>query len=146
MPNEDTHLWALEKCRKFVMSCPNLILVTDHEPLKGLFGDRELSKIHPHPIIQVKGENSRVQIHHLALPWEVAQSLWRRLSQPSNHLAGTHKCIPWWTLSVKHHRVWRHGQLGLINNPTGNIRGKRQHSTHITRHYPWGWTQRPAIQ
>ena len=37
--------WALKKCRLFIMGCPNLIVVTDHEPLKGLFGDRDLSKI-----------------------------------------------------------------------------------------------------
>ena len=37
--------WAFEKCRIFVMGCPNLIVVTDHESLKGLFGDRDLSKI-----------------------------------------------------------------------------------------------------
>ena len=37
--------WALEKCHMFVMSCPNLIVVTDHKPLKGLLRDRDLSKI-----------------------------------------------------------------------------------------------------
>ena len=26
--------WTLEKCCMFVMGCPNLIVVTDHEPLK----------------------------------------------------------------------------------------------------------------
>ena len=26
--------WALKKCRIFVMGCPNLIVVTDHESLK----------------------------------------------------------------------------------------------------------------
>ena len=40
--------WVLEKCCMFVMGCPNIIVVTDHEPLKGLFGDRDLSKI-PNP-------------------------------------------------------------------------------------------------
>ena len=40
--------WALEKCRIFKMGCLNFIVVTDHEPLKGLFGDRDLSKI-PNP-------------------------------------------------------------------------------------------------
>ena len=40
--------WALEKCRIFVMGCLNLIVVTDHEPLKGLFRDTDLSKI-PNP-------------------------------------------------------------------------------------------------
>ena len=40
--------WVLEKCRMLVMGSPNVIVVTDHEPLKGLFGDRDLSKI-PNP-------------------------------------------------------------------------------------------------
>ena len=31
--------WALEKCRMFIVDCPNIIVVTNHEPLKGLFGD-----------------------------------------------------------------------------------------------------------
>ena len=39
--------WALKKCRMIVMGCPNLRVITDHEPLKGLFGDRDLSKIPP---------------------------------------------------------------------------------------------------
>ena len=34
--------WALEKCRMFIMSSPNVIVVTDYEPLKGLFGDQDL--------------------------------------------------------------------------------------------------------
>ena len=38
--------WALEKCRMFILGCPNVIVVTDHKPLKGLFGNRDLSKIH----------------------------------------------------------------------------------------------------
>ena len=29
--------WALEKCRMFILGCSNVIVVTDHEPLKGLF-------------------------------------------------------------------------------------------------------------
>ena len=136
--------WALEKCHMFLMFCPNLILVTDHETLKVLLGDRDISN--PTPIIQVKGENSQVQINHSALPWEEAESLCCRLSQPSSHLAGAPKCIPCWTLSVRHHRVWRHGRLGQINNPTSNIRGERQHSANLTWHYSDSWTQGPAIQ
>ena len=37
--------WVLEKCHVFVMGCLNLIVVTDHEPLKNLFGDMDFSKI-----------------------------------------------------------------------------------------------------
>ena len=37
--------WALEKRRMIVMGYPNIIVVTDHEPLKELFGNQDLSKI-----------------------------------------------------------------------------------------------------
>ena len=46
--------WALEKCHMFILGCPNVIEVTDHEPLKGLFGDRDLSKIHNLRLFQLK--------------------------------------------------------------------------------------------
>ena len=36
---------ALEKCHMFIMGCPNIIVVSDYEPLKGLFGDWARSKI-----------------------------------------------------------------------------------------------------
>ena len=41
--------WALEKCRIFMVGCPSVIVVTDHEPLKRLFSNRNLSKIHNPP-------------------------------------------------------------------------------------------------
>ena len=37
--------WALAKCCMFIMGCLNIIVVTDPELLKGLFGDQDLSKI-----------------------------------------------------------------------------------------------------
>ena len=41
--------WSLEKCHLFIIGCPNVIVVTDHQPLTGIFGDRDLSKINnPH--------------------------------------------------------------------------------------------------
>ena len=44
------------------------------------------------------------------------------------------------------HYVWRHGQLGQINNFTSKIRGKWKQSAHLIRHYSCSWTKRPAIQ
>ena len=38
--------WALEKCHIFIMGCPQMIVVTNHQPLTGIFGDRDLSKYH----------------------------------------------------------------------------------------------------
>ena len=37
--------WSLDKCRMLVLGCQDLIVTTDHEPLKGIFGDRDHSKI-----------------------------------------------------------------------------------------------------
>ena len=51
--------WALEKCRIFVMGCPNLIVVTDHESLKELFGDRDLSKIQNLRLFRLKEKTLR---------------------------------------------------------------------------------------
>ena len=64
--------WALEKCRIFVMGFPNLIVVTDHEPLKGLFGYRDLSKI-PNPrLFRLKGKTLRYRytIWHCPGKWQ----------------------------------------------------------------------------
>ena len=63
--------WALEKCRIFVMGFPNLIVVTDHEPLKGLFGYRDLSKI-PNPRLfrlKEKTLKYRYTIQHCPGKW-----------------------------------------------------------------------------
>lgn len=38
-------VWLLEKWHTFFMSCPSIIVVTDHEPIKGLFDNRGPSKI-----------------------------------------------------------------------------------------------------
>ena len=57
------------------MGCPNLIVVTDHEPLKGQFGDRDHSKIPNPPIIQTKRKNPQVQIYHPTLLWEESDDM-----------------------------------------------------------------------
>ena len=42
-------VYALEKCRMFVIGCPNLILVVDHKPLVKIFMDKSLETIsNPH--------------------------------------------------------------------------------------------------
>ena len=65
---------ALEKCRIFVMGCPNFIVVTDHESLKGLFGDRDLGKI-PNPrLFRLKEKTLRCRftIQHCPGKWHKA--------------------------------------------------------------------------
>ena len=63
--------WALEKCRMFVLGCPNVMVVTDHEPLKGLFGDRDLSKIHNPRLFRLKEKTLRYRftMHHCPGRW-----------------------------------------------------------------------------
>ena len=36
---------ALEKCRMFVLMCPNLTIVCDHKPLIRILGDKSLENI-----------------------------------------------------------------------------------------------------
>ena len=38
-------VWCLRKARLFLLGCPNLIVVTDHRPLVGLFKDKALGDI-----------------------------------------------------------------------------------------------------
>ena len=66
--------WALEKSRIFVMGCPNIIVVTDHEPLKGLFGDRDLSKIQNPRLFRLKEKTLRYRftIQHCPGKWHRA--------------------------------------------------------------------------
>ena len=45
---------ALEKFRIFIMGCPNMIVVTEHQPLTGIFGDRDLCKIHNQCLFKLK--------------------------------------------------------------------------------------------
>ena len=53
--------WGLEKCHMFIMGCINIIVITDHELLKGLFGDRDLSKVQNPWLFQLKEKTLRYQ-------------------------------------------------------------------------------------
>ena len=63
--------WALQKCRMFVMGCNNLIVVTDHAPLLGIFWDRDLSKITNPRLFKLKGKTMlfRFSIQHCPGKW-----------------------------------------------------------------------------
>ena len=52
--------WGLEQTRYFTQGCPNLLVVTDHKPLKKIFGDRTLDEI----------SNTRLfRMKQRTLPW-----------------------------------------------------------------------------
>ena len=56
------------------MRCPNLIVVTDLEPLKGLFRDRDLSKISNPQLFRLKEKTLRYRftIQHYPGKWHKA--------------------------------------------------------------------------
>ena len=52
--------WGLEQTKYFTQGCPNLLVITDHKPLKKIFGDRTLDEI----------SNSRLfRLKQRTLPW-----------------------------------------------------------------------------
>lgn len=63
--------WALAKCRMFIMGCPNLVVVTDHAPLLGIFGNRELSKVTNPRLFKIKEKTLlfRFTIQHCPGKW-----------------------------------------------------------------------------
>ena len=63
--------WSLNKCRMFVMNCPNLVVVTDHAPLLGIFGDRDMSKITNPRLLKLKEKTLqyRFSIQHCPGKW-----------------------------------------------------------------------------
>ena len=104
--------WALKKCQIFVMGCPNLIVVTDHEPLKGLFGDRDLSEILNPRIFRLKEKTLRYRftIQHCPRKWHKASDAVSR--NPPAILQALLNGFPTKSLPSRHHGVWRHGRLG----------------------------------
>ena len=46
--------WALEQTRYFTLGCEELIVVTDHKPLVGIFEKKELSQITNPRIFRLK--------------------------------------------------------------------------------------------
>ena len=63
--------WSLDKCRMFVTDCPNLIITTDHRPLLGILGDRDLSKITNPRLLKLKEKTMayRFSIQHCPGKW-----------------------------------------------------------------------------
>ena len=64
----------LENCRMFILGFPNVREVADHEPLKGLFGNRDLSKIHNPRLFRLKEKSLRYRftIQHSPRKWHRA--------------------------------------------------------------------------
>ena len=81
--------WALHKCRMFVAGCQDLIVTTDHQPLTGVFGDRDLSGITNPRLFKLKEKTLqyRFTIQH-------RQGKWHRGSDAmSRHPAAVVKAV-----------------------------------------------------
>ena len=64
---------ALEKCRMFVLGCPNLTVAVDHKPLVKILGDRSLEGIHNPRLFSLKEKSLRYKfaIQHVPGTWHV---------------------------------------------------------------------------
>ena len=63
--------WTLDKCQIFITGCTNVIVVTDHQPLMGIFGDKDLSKIQNPCLFKLKEKSLRhfFTIQHCPGKW-----------------------------------------------------------------------------
>ena len=64
--------WGLEKCGMFVAGCDNLIVATDHQPLLGILGDRNLADIANPRLFKIKQRTLRYRfsIQHTPGRWQ----------------------------------------------------------------------------
>ena len=60
--------YALEKCKMFVLGCPDLTIATDHKPLVNIFNDRALETIHNPRLSQLKEKTLRYSFKVVHVP------------------------------------------------------------------------------
>lgn len=60
--------WCLRKARLFLLGCPNLMVVTDHRPLVGLFKNRSLAEVINPRLFRLKEKTLQLQFTIKYLP------------------------------------------------------------------------------
>ena len=60
--------YALEKCKMFVLGCPDLTIATDHQPLLNILNDRSLETISNPRISQLKQKTLRYSFKIIHVP------------------------------------------------------------------------------
>lgn len=62
---------GIKKCHIIIMGCPNIIVMTNHQPLTEIFEDRDLSKIHNPWLFKLKVKSLRYYfaIQHCPHKW-----------------------------------------------------------------------------
>ena len=80
--------WALEQTRYFTQGCDDLIVVTDHEPIVKLLGDRTLDEIANTRLFRLKQRTLpwNYQIFHLPRKTNFAADAASRHPSPEGHL------------------------------------------------------------
>lgn len=76
---------ALEKCRIFVLGCPQLLIATDHKPLLKIFADRALEDIKNQRLLRLKERSLmyRFQLTHVPGGWHVGPDALSRYPSPT---------------------------------------------------------------
>ncbi len=82
-------VYALEKCRMFILGCPDLTVAVDHKPLLKIFGDRQLEDIKNPRLLNLKEKTLmyRFKIKHVPGTWHVGPDACSRYPAEST-LAG----------------------------------------------------------
>ena len=117
--------WALENARLFVLGCNNLIIITDHKPLLGIFKDRELSTI-SNPRLQSLKEKTlayKFTISHCPGKWHRGPDA---VSRNPVHLISNLQTQPTekdlnFTYAIEHHHEQSiYESLDILNNQNGD--------------------------
>ena len=61
-------VYSLDKAKNFVQGCENLIVVTDHQPLLKVFGDRKLEDIANGRLLKLKEKTLRYRFQIVHVP------------------------------------------------------------------------------
>ena len=61
-------VYALQKCRYFILGCPKLIIAVDHKPLLKVFGNRSLEDIHNPRLLSLKEKTLQFQFQMIYVP------------------------------------------------------------------------------
>lgn len=76
---------ALQKCRMFVLGCPDLLVAVDHKPLVKILGDRSLADIDNPRLLRLKEKSLRYQfrIKHVPGIWHKGPDACSRYPSPA---------------------------------------------------------------
>ena len=77
--------YALDKCRMYVLGCPNLLVATDHQPLTTILGDSHMENIKNPRLFRLKEKTLLYDfsIKHIPGTWQAGPDACSRTPRPS---------------------------------------------------------------